>query len=82
MIIHDKKKVTSLILSRMKDGIEKRMPVKSEVEVQADDDHPLTIAAQDVMQAFHDKSVLSLKASLCAFIDLHTQEEATEIKEE
>ncbi len=84
MIIPQKKISVVHILSRMKDGMEKRMPVKPEVEMNpSDDDKPLMIAAQDIMQAFNDKSVISLCSSLCAFIDLYNgEEETTEDKEE
>lgn len=77
MIIPDQKKAASLILSRMKDGMPKSMPVKNEVTPTADDD-PLMIAAQDVMQAFHDKSCADLMTSLKAFIQLCDDDSETE----
>ena len=74
--------MTGLILARMKDGAEKQMSVKNEAEMHpSKDDEPLTIAAQDMMQAFHDKSVLGLRDALRAFIDLCGSEPDADDKE-
>jgi hypothetical protein len=71
VIIPDSKRATTLILSRLSNGKRAEMPVNPEVEAHPDpNDEPLTIAAQDVMQAFNDKSILKLRDAMKAFFDL------------
>jgi len=69
MIFPDAKKAATVILSRSKgEGDNTSMPVKSEVNMDGDDSAGLTAAAEDIMQAFHDKSVEGLKSALKAFV--------------
>ena len=71
MIIPDKKKATTIILSRLKSGTPQNMPVKPETDAhEKPEDEPLAIAAQDLLQAINDKSVMGVKEALRSFMDL------------
>jgi hypothetical protein len=71
MIIPEKKKITTLILSKMKDGAESRMPIANQAEANPEADQPLTVAAQDIMLAIKDNKIIDLKNALKAFFDIH-----------
>lgn len=67
MIIPDRKKAVSVILSKMGgDGAEKSQEVKNETPGD-DTQGALRAITEDVMQAFHDKSIEGLMSSLKAF---------------
>jgi hypothetical protein len=68
MIITDKKKTASLILSKMgTNGSEKSQSIKPEEEMN-DSDGALKAIAEDMLQAFSDKSAHDLMESMKAFI--------------
>lgn len=67
MIIGDKKKTVSVILSKLKpDGGSSSTPVKS--EQQMGDPDPVKIIAEDMMLAFKNGSVLDLQDAISALI--------------
>lgn len=70
MFLLDKKKVVSVILSKMKDGKSKDLETKPEESVDSGiKDDAFTSFAEDMMQAFQDKSVLSLSQVLESFFE-------------
>jgi hypothetical protein len=84
MIIPDAKKATSVILSRLgKDGApNKEMPIKNEADgPEMPSDEGLTAAAQDMMQAFHDKSIHGLVSGMKAFIDQYEPSDSDDQEE-
>lgn len=76
MIIPDHKRITTVILSRLKNNKTESMAVKPEKSVEGVDE--LEIAAQDLLQAINDKSVLGVKAALKSFMDLIQEDDAEE----
>ena len=83
MIIPDTKKATTVILSRMKDGMSKDQPMKNEAAgPDAGIDPGLMAATQDIMQAFHEKSMHGLCEGLKSFIDQYEPSDESSESEE
>ena len=82
IMLNDKKKMSSIILSRMKDGKSQDQEVKASEETpEAHDD--LSVAAEEIMQAINDKDVPALKAALKSFFDMaDSQEDESEGEED
>ena len=82
IMLNDKKKMSSIILSRMKDGKSQDQEVKpSEETPEAHDD--LSVAAEEIMQAINDKDVPALKAALKSFFEMaDSQEDESEGEED
>ena len=83
MFFPDKKKTVTVILSKMKPGGEEtRQEIKPEESI-SDTDQILQSIAEDILQAVSDKSAISLKDALKAFLDQiqlldHEQDEEQE----
>ena len=71
MIIPDHKKTVSVILSKMGQKPDEKENMGENVEA-------LHVAAEDLINAIHDKNALAVAEALKAFIELHESHEKLE----
>lgn len=77
MIIPDKKKALTVIMSRMGQGAsDKSQEIKNEVPID-EKMGSLKAIAEDMIQAFHDKSPMALVDSLQAFLREYENQESS-----
>jgi hypothetical protein len=70
MIIPDSKRATTVILSRLGEKNRAPVEVKDETEIRPEDE-AFRVIAEDIMQAFENKSTSELANSLRNFLDQH-----------
>lgn len=83
MFLPDKKKAVTMILSRMKNGVSKDLEKKPEESVDSGvKDDAFGSFAEDMMQAFQDKSVMGLAEVLESFFEYIRSKDIEQDKQE